>query len=101
MARATTRAAPKRHHTMPSPDPPPAAAVPTTTGTTAAGRVRGRAPSTQRLVTSWPPRERAEVGRALVPEGVASVLRLLRSVEEEIGVVGQLLDAGHAVLLGV
>src|SRR5947209_9523164 len=44
MARATTSAAPARHRTRWS-----AAAVPTTTGTTAAGRVRGRAPTTHRF----------------------------------------------------
>ena len=51
-ARATTRAAAARHQiTEPWAD---ATAVPTTTGTTATGRVRGRAPATQRFTTSSP-----------------------------------------------
>src|SRR5918998_4780658 len=104
MATATTMATAARHQWMPL---PAAAAVPTSTGTTAAGRVRGRAPRTQRFTApapsgrSWPPRELREVGRPLLDVGVAALLSLLAHVEEEVGVVGQLLDAGQAVLGGV
>src|SRR5215216_6105479 len=104
MATATTIAAAARHATT----PPPAAAVPTSTGTTAAGSVRGRAPRTQRFTTSLlrarasrPTGEPREVGRALLDVGVAPLLALLAHVEEEVGVVGQLLDAGQPVLAGV
>src|SRR5215207_1191573 len=104
MARATTMATPARHQWMP---PPAAVAVPTSTGTTAAGSVRGRAPRTQRFMApapwgrSWTSRELREVGGPLLDVGVAALLALLAHVEEEVGVVGQLLDAGHAVLVGV
>ena len=37
-------------------------------------------------------------GAALLPVGVPALLRLLASVEEQVGVVGQLLDPGEAVL---
>src|SRR3954466_9637955 len=98
----------------------PARAVPTSTGATAAGSVRGReATSQSRSGLTAPPRclgprswgrrrrldlrsralrELAEVGLALLAVGVASLLRLLRHVEEEVGVVRELLDAGEAVL---
>src|SRR4051812_12458010 len=82
----------------------PASDVPTRTGATAAGSVRGRAATTHRRsapTRSGPLRELAEVGLALLAVGVASLLRLLRCVEEEVGVVGELLDAGEAVLGGV
>src|SRR5215203_3138656 len=42
-----------------------------------------------------------EVGFALLFVGVAALLRLLAAVEEEVSVVGKLLDAGVAVLVGV
>src|SRR3954449_8288183 len=87
----------------------PASAVPTSTGATAAGSVRGREATSQSRsgLTASPrgrrrrldPRSRtlwelAEVGLALLAVGVASLLRLLRHVEEEVGVVPELLDAG-------
>src|SRR5688500_17865457 len=98
MAMAVTIAAAARHATT---SPSPAAqAVPTSTGTTAAGSVRGRAPATHRF-TSGAPGELREVGRALLLVGVAALLGLLRHVEEQVRVVGQLLDPGEAVLLGV
>ena len=49
-ARLTTSAAATRHHTIPPADTPTAHAAPTATGTTAAGRVRGRAPVIQRFI---------------------------------------------------
>src|SRR4051794_37366782 len=104
MARATTIATAARHQWMP---PPAAVAVPTSTGTTAAGWVRGRAPRTHRFMVpaprgpSWTPREVREVGRPLLVVGVATLLGFLAHVEEQVGVVSQLLDAGHAVLVGV
>src|SRR5918993_2768851 len=105
MNRATPMAPGARHQWIP---PPAAAAVPTSTGTTAAGRVRGRAPRTQRFMAgggtgrpSWPTGELRVVRRPLLDVGVAALLALLAHVEEQVGVVGQLLDAGHAVLVGV
>src|SRR5215212_2649823 len=99
MARATTMATAARHQWMP---PPAAVAVPTSTGTTAAGRVRGRAPRTQRFMVAErlvrPSRsagELREVRAALLDVGVAALLALLAHVEEQVGVVGQLLDAGQ------
>src|ERR687884_578970 len=82
----------------------PASAVPTSTGATAAGSVRGRAATIQSLGAlgrSGALRELAEAGLALLAVGVASLLRLLRSVEEEVGVVRELLDAGQPVLGGI
>src|SRR3954452_3463399 len=102
----------------------PARAVPTRTGATAAGRVRGRDATSQsrsglkacraRPCADDRPRalprsdgrsralrELAEVGLSLLAVGVASLLRLRRLVEEEVGVVRELLDAGQAVLAGV
>src|SRR3954470_24689547 len=82
----------------------PASAVPTSTGATAAGSVRGRAATAHRRrapTRSGPLRELAEVGLALLAVRVASLLRLLRCIEEEVGVVRELLDAGQAVLGGV
>src|SRR5829696_2674048 len=81
-----------------------ARAVPTSTGATAAGSVRGRAATSQSfsvLGRSGALRELAEVRLALLAVGVASLLRLLGSVEEEVRVVRQLLDAGEAVFGGV
>src|SRR4051794_15144060 len=85
-----------------------AAALPTSTGATAAGRVRGRAAISQILIArpsprrcSWPPRELGEVGLALLLEGLAPLGGLLAAVEEQVGVVGELLDSGVAVLVGV
>src|SRR5215212_5961589 len=79
----------------------PASAVPTSTGATAAGSVRGRAATSQSrsaLTSSGALRELAEVGLALLAVGVASLLRLLRCIEEEVRVVGELLDARQPVL---
>src|SRR5271166_3072737 len=99
-----------------------AAAVPTTTGTIAAGRVRSRAPSTQRrnfpgaggaavfsvtarsaLREARPPgsrttRETSEVGWATLLEGVPPLLGLLAHVEEHGRVTGELLQPGEAVV---
>src|SRR6266550_5294564 len=86
-------------------------AVPTSTGATAAGSVRRRAAMIQMrtLDTRWsvvrgswnrpsgPARELREVGRALGLVGLAPLARLVGGVEEEVGVVGQLLDTGVAV----
>src|SRR3954466_4387404 len=82
----------------------PASAVPTSTGATAAGSVRGRAATAQRRsapMRSGALRELAEVGLALLAVCIASLLRLLRCIEEEVGVVRKLLNAGEAVLGGV
>src|SRR4051794_11521350 len=82
----------------------PASAVPTSTGAMAAGSVRGRAATNQRRrapTSSGALRELAEVGLALLAVRVASLLRLLRCVEEEVRVVRQQLDPGEAVLGGV
>src|SRR4051812_35916398 len=72
----------------------------TSTGAIAAGSVRGRAatnPSRSGL-TLGAAGELAEVRLALLLVGVTALLRLFRHVEEEVGVVGELLDAGDAVL---
>src|SRR3984885_10065572 len=97
----------------------PAQAVPTSTGATAAGSVRGRAAISQirtppgiaaadaltgahlRRCALCPPRKLREVGRTPLEIGVAALLGLLAHVEEEVGVVGELLDAGPPVLVGV
>src|SRR3954462_8918844 len=79
----------------------PARAVPTSTGATAAGSVRGREATSQSrsgLKRSRALGELAEVGSALLAVGVTALLRLFGCVEEEVGVVGELLDAGQAVL---
>src|SRR3954471_1475992 len=79
----------------------PASDVPTSTGATAAGRVRGREATSQSrsgLNASRALRELAEVGLSLLAVGVTALLRLLGHVEEEVGVVRELLDAGEAVL---
>src|SRR5205807_1339778 len=47
---------------------------------------------------SW---ELVELRAPLLPVGVAAFLRFLGAVEEQVGVVRQLLDAGKAVLVGV
>src|ERR687889_1334183 len=68
-----------------------------------------------RIFTALPPRtpertmtlrsgtvgEPREVGLALLFVGVTALLGLLAAVEEEVSVVGELLDAGVAVLVGV
>src|ERR1700739_1141618 len=91
----------------------PANAVPTSPGATAAGSVRGREAINQIRIplifaagaaitlTSRPPRELGEVRAALLQVGVAPFLGLLAHVEQEVGVVGELLDPGHPVLVGV
>src|SRR5436309_1260724 len=75
----------------------------TATGATAAGSVRGRAATSHSRsgVRSGALREPGEVGLALLLVGVTSLLGLLRHVEEEVGVVRELLDAREAVLGGV
>src|SRR5690348_14205262 len=85
-----------------------AAAVPTSTGAIAAGSVRGRAAISQILIAVLPlsgcscaPGELREVGLALLLERLAPLGRLVGAVEEEVGVVGELLDPGVAVLVGV
>src|SRR5689334_3993495 len=81
-----------------------AAAVPTSTGAIAAGRVRGRAAISQILIgrpPSRPPRELSEVRLAPLLESLPPLAGLLAAVEEQIGVVGKLLDSGVAVLVGV
>src|SRR5438034_8284366 len=82
---------------------PSASEVPTSTGATAAGSVRTRAAITQmRTASTLSPLGKAgEVRRALLAVGVASLLRLLAAVEEEVGVVRQLLKPAQAVLRGV
>ena len=84
----------------------PASAVPTSTGAIAAGSVRSRAAISQiRTALIGPCYARRgnfeKSGRALLQVGVAPLLRLLGHVEEQVGVVGELLDAGHPVLVGV
>src|SRR3954471_18847413 len=79
----------------------PAKGVPTRTGATAAGSVRGREATSQSrsgLKRSRALGELAEVGSALLAVGVTALLRLFGCVEEEVGVVGELLDAREAVL---
>src|SRR3954452_17825985 len=80
----------------------PASAVPTSTGATAAGSVRGLAATSQSRsglrAASRALREPVEVGLSLLAVGVTALLRLLRHVEEEVGVVRELLEAGEAVL---
>src|SRR3954465_8468978 len=83
----------------------PASEVPTSTGATAAGSVRGRDATSQSRsglkAASRALREPVEVGLSLLAVGVTALLRLLRHVEEEVGVVRELLEAGEAVLGGV
>src|SRR5436305_15265914 len=80
----------------------PASEVPTSTGATAAGSVRGRdATSHSRSGLNAELRalrESSEVRLSLLAVGVTALLRLLRHVEEEVGVVRELLDAGEAIL---
>src|SRR3712207_8422595 len=85
-----------------------ASPVPTSTGAIAAGSVRGRAATIHSRSgdcdaagRSGAAGELAEVGLALLLVGVTALLRLLRLVEEEVRVVGELLQAGRAVLVGV
>src|SRR6185437_10471189 len=83
---------------------PSASEVPTSTGAIAAGSVRTRAAMIQmRAALTWlcAPGKAREVGLALLAVGVATLLRLLTAVEEQVGVVGQLLDPAEAVLGGV
>src|SRR4030088_408643 len=74
---------------------------PTSTGATAAGSVRTRAAISQMRAAptrSGPLGEAGEIRSALLAIGVAPLLRLLAAVEEEVRVVGELLDARQAVL---
>lgn len=104
-----------------------AAAVPTITGTTAAGKVRGRAPRTHRFTgpgavgtgaegaapsgvtpalypgdhvagCSRSAGETAEFGRPVLLEGVATLLALFTHVEEHGGITGELLEPGQPVV---
>src|SRR3954469_17488048 len=77
-----------------------AAAVPTSTGAIAAGNVRGRAAISQ-ILNSGPLRVLGEVRAASLLVGVAALLPFLGHVEEQGRVMGELLDAGEAVLGGV
>src|SRR3954452_11909019 len=83
----------------------PASDVPTSTGATAAGSVRGRDATSQSRsglkAASRALREPVEVRLSLFAVGVTALLRLLRQVEEELGVVRERLEAGEAVLRGV
>src|SRR3954469_1709155 len=84
--------------------PVAASAGPTSTGATAAGSVRGRAAISQMcsgLKDSGPLGELREVGLAALLVGLAPLLRLLGGVEEEVGVVRELLDAAQPVLVGM
>src|SRR4029453_205670 len=74
-----------------------AAAVPTSTGAIAAGSVRGRAAISQ-ILKSGPLRVLGEVRAASLLVGVAALLALLRHVEEQRRIVGELLDPRGAVL---
>src|SRR5437763_15191765 len=79
---------------------PSASEVPTSTGAIAAGSVRTRAAMIQMRAaltdvcsgSLCAPREAREVGLALLAIGIATLLGLLASVEEPVGVVGELLD---------
>src|SRR5580693_8669130 len=79
---------------------PSASAVPTSTGATAAGSVRTRAAITQMrtALTLGPLGEAREVRPALLAVCVPSLLDLLAAVEQEVGVMGQLLNPGQSVL---
>src|SRR4051794_34857091 len=89
---------------------PIASEVPTSTGATAAGKVRGRAASSQSLTglksgarscRSRAPWELVVLRTPLLAVGVAPLLRLLGAVEEKVRVVRELLDARQPVLVGV
>src|SRR6202035_6008523 len=82
---------------------PSAREVPTSTGATAAGRVRTRAAITQMrtALTLGPLGEAGEVGPALLAVGVPPLLCLLAAVEQQVLLVGQLLNTAQAVLRGV
>src|SRR3954449_6954238 len=75
--------------------------VPTSTGATEAGSVRTRAAITHMRTVLGTAGELREVGLALLDVGVTSLLGLGRHVEEEVGVVGELLEPGEPVLIGV
>src|SRR4051794_21793143 len=102
----------------------PASDVPTSTGARPTGSVFGRAAISQMRSTLGlavpvlivpspcrpravipdslrPPREAREVRRALLQERRAALARLLAAVEQQVGVVGELLDARVAVLMRV
>src|SRR5580698_7808658 len=85
---------------------PRASEVPTRTGATAAGSVRTRAAMIQirtALARGWtatmsgPLGKAREVGPALLDVGIAALVRLRALVEEQVGVVRELLDAGQSV----
>src|SRR5689334_21401938 len=83
-----------------------AIALPTKTGAIAAGSVRRRAAMTQILKPPTAPlrsraaRELAEVRAPLLLERLAPLRGLVALVEEEVGVVGKLLQPRVAILVG-
>src|SRR5450755_1975838 len=83
---------------------PSASEVPTSTGATAAGSVRTRAAITQMrtaLTRLGSPRKPGEVWLALVSVCIAALLRLLAPIEQEVRVVGELLNPAESVLGGI
>src|ERR1700680_4228012 len=79
---------------------PRATEVPTSTGAIPAGSVRTRAAISQMRAArtrSGALREAGEVRCALLPVGVAALLRLLAAVEEQVRVMRQLLDARETI----
>src|SRR5271169_1900145 len=79
---------------------PSASEVPTSTGAIAAGSVRSRAAMIQMRAVAkklCPLGEAREVRLALLAVCVATLLGLLVAVEEQVGVVRQLLDPGQPV----
>src|SRR5205085_1695495 len=84
---------------------PSASDDPTSTGAIDAGSVRRRAAITQmrsalESATSGSLREAREVGLALLAIGVPALLHLVALLEEQVRVVGELLDTREAVLAG-
>src|SRR5271166_3059777 len=79
---------------------PSASEVPTSTGAIAAGSVRTRAAMTQMrtALKLRPLGEAGEVRTALLPVGVAPLLCLLASVEQQVRVMRELLDPRQPVL---
>src|SRR5271165_3662762 len=82
---------------------PSASEVPTSTGATAAGSVRTRAAITQMrtALKLGPLGEAGEVRGALLHVGIPALLGLLAFVEQQVRVVGELLDAAEPFFSGV
>src|ERR1700756_2696528 len=82
---------------------PSASEGPTSTGATAAGSVRTRAAITQmRIALTLGPLGEVRGGRpGLLPIRVGGLLGVLPAVEQEVRVVGQLLDPRQPVFGGV